>query len=632
VNVHRAINRIHALLQKDDDVHILLIQEPWFSTVATLRSDTDPLGDPQLGAPINSKWDVHVPSHAPGTRCKVIAYSRKTLSHLGLVHNITTHPLSTAMSIVLDIKDRDDLLLRVVNIYHEVLQRGHGLHHLFTHTFLETVPTLVIGNFNTHSRRWSLPDRAPSPWARRMEEWIDEYGFSILNPPHEPTWYGSRDGDRPSVIDLALANNCAFMSNQLGDVTVSLADSLGSDHAALLLTLIPTDSIEMIPLPAPKGYHADPERRENWIGEYARLLAKSPLSLSICRAPSDHGSTTAHGIMVQEYVNTLDDIIEQVSRATLEPKRAPNPNGANWWNDSCSAAHTAARTTTGAECRKASKHLRLTVVAAKCDWAHECLHEAVDAKDIWTLASCRKGRRMNLFPALQNSAGDLVEQPGPKADLFRQRFFPAQPLRVDPIQASDPLPRPTRTWPPITTDEVLASLRDTKPTSAPGPSGVGYLLLKWAHSHDPDVLPCLFNQCLENGTHPWRTLTVAVINKPHKPDYSLPKAYHPISLLECMGKLLEKIIAKRVNADIAQHGLLPMTQFGSWPQHCAVDAVATLVHRIQGTRATGHAGALLLFDISGFFDNINPARAVSIFSNRGFPTNVCMWVSSFLSE
>ena len=72
------------------------------------------------------------------------------------------------------------------------------------------------------------------------------------------------------------------MSNQLGDVTVSLADSLRLDHAALLLTLIPTDSIEMIPLLTPKGYHTDPERRENWIGEYARLLAKSPLSLSIC--------------------------------------------------------------------------------------------------------------------------------------------------------------------------------------------------------------------------------------------------------------------------------------------------------------------------------------------------------------
>jgi len=48
-------------------------------------------------------------------------------------------------------------------------------------------------------------------------------------------------------------------------------------------------------------------------------------------------------------------------------------------------------------------------------------------------------------------------------------------------------------------------------------------------------------------------------------------------------------------------------------------------------RATGHAGALLLFDISGFFDNINPGRAIHILRNKGFPANVCDWAMSFLT-
>jgi hypothetical protein len=70
--------------------------------------------------------------------------------------------------------------------------------------------------------------------------------------------------------------------------------------------------------------------------------------------------------------------------------------------------------------------------------------------------------------------------------------------------------------------------------------------------------------------------------------------------------VLEKIVANRINADILNHDILPSTQFGSRPHHNAVDAVATLVHRIQATRAANCAGALLLFDISGFFDNLNP--------------------------
>jgi hypothetical protein len=185
-------------------------------------------------------------------------------------------------------------------------------------------------------------------------------------------------------------------------------------------------------------------------------------------------------------------------------------------------------------------------------------------------------------------------------------------------------------WAPITSDEVAAALCTVAHTT-PGPSGVGYKLLKWAHQARPDYLLHLLNLCLETGYHPWKTATVIMINKPHKPDYTVPKAYCPIALLECTGKLLEKIVTKRINADIEQHDLLPMTQFGSRPKHNAINAVASLIHKIQGTVATGHAGALLLFDVSGFFNNINPSRATAILQNKGFPPSVCAWTLSFLT-
>jgi len=121
-----------------------------------------------------------------------------------------------------------------------------------------------------------------------------------------------------------------------------------------------------------------------------------------------------------------------------------------------------------------------------------------------------------------------------------------------------------------------------------------------------------------------------VLNKPQKPDYSQPKAYRPISLLECTGKALEKVVANRINTDILKYDILPPTQFGSRPHHNAVDAVATLVHCIQATRAANCAGALLLFDISGFFDNLNPDRTAQLFHDKGFPVGVCQWVLQFM--
>ena len=79
----------------------------------------------------------------------------------------------------------------------------------------------------------------------------------------------------------------------------------------------------------------------------------------------------------------------------------------------------------------------------------------------------------------------------------------------------------------------------------------------------------------------------------------------PISLLECCGKLLEKIMARRVMHDLNAFSLLPPTQFGSRDYHCATDAALALVHTAQRGLATGYPVATLLLDIQGFFNNVN---------------------------
>ncbi|EMD67050.1 hypothetical protein COCSADRAFT_47030, partial [Bipolaris sorokiniana ND90Pr] len=41
--------------------------------------------------------------------------------------------------------------------------------------------------------------------------------------------------------------------------------------------------------------------------------------------------------------------------------------------------------------------------------------------------------------------------------------------------------------------------------------------------------------------------TGAILKKPSKPDYSIPKAYRVITLLSYLGKVIERIIAKRLS-------------------------------------------------------------------------------------
>jgi len=143
----------------------------------------------------------------------------------------------------------------------------------------------------------------------------------------------------------------------------------------------------------------------------------------------------------------------------------------------------------------------------------------------------------------------------------------------------------------------VAALSSTSNKSAPGLSGITYQLLKWAFHSRPDRFLDLFNNAVSLGHHPWSDALVAVIPKPKKPDYSLPKAYCPISLLECCSKLLEKIIAKRILNDIHHYDILPPTQFGSHAYHCAIDAALCLVHNTQAAVQTSFIVSVVLFDI-----------------------------------
>lgn len=148
-------------------------------------------------------------------------------------------------------------------------------------------------------------------------------------------------------------------------------------------------------------------------------------------------------------------------------------------------------------------------------------------------------------------------------DLLADCFFARDLGTTPPHFDDDPPPRPTCPFAPITKDKVFALLAHTKNTSTPGSSGIGWDLLKQGWSHIDDTLTEVFNACITLGYHPatWKSAVVVVIPKPDKPDYTQPKAHRPISLLETMSKLLEKIIAQRFQHDIVEHELIPTTQF-----------------------------------------------------------------------
>jgi hypothetical protein len=122
------------------------------------------------------------------------------------------------------------------------------------------------------------------------------------------------------------------------------------------------------------------------------------------------------------------------------------------------------------------------------------------------------------------------------------------------------------------------------------------------------------------------------IPKPDKLDYSLPKAHRPISLLETMSKLLEKAVTKRMQHDIVKHELIHANQFGGRAHSLCLDAGLALIHDVQDAHRRGLKVGILLFDVWGFFDNINHRRMMAILENLGYPPELVRWSEVFLKD
>ena len=78
-----------------------------------------------------------------------------------------------------------------------------------------------------------------------------------------------------------------------------------------------------------------------------------------------------------------------------------------------------------------------------------------------------------------------------------------------------------------------------------------------------------------------------MINKPQKPDYTVPKAYRPIALVNTIAKLLSTIVAEDIVHLTEVHQLLPAHHFGGRPGRTTTNSLHVLVNTVKDSRQPG---------------------------------------------
>lgn len=210
-------------------------------------------------------------------------------------------------------------------------------------------------------------------------------------------------------------------------------------------------------------------------------------------------------------------------------------------------------------------------------------------------------------------------------------FFPA----MNTPEISPPTATETELqWHPITELEIERSLKAAKGNTAPGEDTLPMLVWKKLWRHLKSFIVNIFTASVELGHHPrqWRSAKIIVLRKPGKPDYSLPGAYRPISLLNTLGKLLEAVMARRLSYLAEKHGLLPNSQFGGRPGRTTEQALLVLSSAIDKAWYKHKVVTLVAFDLKGAFNGVNKASLNASLQKRQIPTVARKWIASFMSD
>jgi hypothetical protein len=169
---------------------------------------------------------------------------------------------------------------------------------------------------------------------------------------------------------------------------------------------------------------------------------------------------------------------------------------------------------------------------------------------------------------------------------------------------------------------------------APGRDSISIPVIKALLQWDPRRIIALVSQCLCLGYYPeeWKVAKGVCIPKPGKKSYDQAKSFWVISLLSCLSKLIEKVMATLITDEAKWCNILHVGQFGTWRGRSAMDATSVLVTAVEEAWDQKKIAAMLMMDVKGAFLTVNHACLLHKIWQAKMDKNLIQWTRSFMSN
>lgn len=180
-------------------------------------------------------------------------------------------------------------------------------------------------------------------------------------------------------------------------------------------------------------------------------------------------------------------------------------------------------------------------------------------------------------------------------DIFGKSAVPSQNYNV----------KTSHDQQPFTEREIKNAIYSFNINKAPGYDQIDHRLIRNIYQRFPEKIHNMYNTLLDLNYFPsdWKLGELVYFRKEGKPN-NLSSSYRPITLLPIFGKILEKLILRRINHKLANENILTGKQHGYTQNKSTETALEQVLSLIELYKSEKKYTSLVSLDFRGAFDNL----------------------------
>lgn len=491
---------------------------------------------------------------------------------------------------------------------------------------------VVGGDFNSKHRFWNCTKRNKA--GQILYEEMSKRNFTVNFPDTHTYFPPQANKTTPSTVDMFLTNGFNGLSN------IKTINDLSSDHLPVCFTLEFFSSLKSPPAPNSRCY-----AKADW------SLYKKHIRDSLDLLPASRLDTKCK---VDDAILNLTKVIKEAEQLAIPffNKRETQLTIDSDTKDLISLRNCKRRQwqRNGNSSLKSEINFLNRLIKSRIDsfnnkrWNAKLSNLKNHSSQLWKVTRALT-RSAQGIPPLKTCYKILTTDEEKANEIgsafckahsitFNDRSDPSTEAAVGmshgnidyflPVVSESALPTPR---------EISLLIRRLKNKKSPGDDHINNTLLKQLPRQAIVMMMYIYRTCFRLSYFPsaWKCAKIVPIPKPGK-DHALACNYRPISLLNSLSKILEKLMLHRLQSHISAHNILINEQFGFRTGHSTDHQLLRVTNHIKESLRARHSTGMITFDIEKAFDSVWHKGLLYKLSCLKFPLYLIKIIQSFISN